>query len=153
MKHEIVQLTHEHLNHIVTVAREADRIEFAYQSELPMRQVLGDMLRISHRARCGLIDGEPIVCFGVCKPVVLSTEGHPWAIASRRVEEPACRRLFLKHSRSALAEIVGGYTNIWNVIHEENSLAIRWLTWLGFTISDTRFEIGGGWFRRFEIKV
>jgi len=153
VRHEIVELTASHLNHIVTVAREADRVEFSYQDPRPMREVLEEMLRKSHRARCGLIDGEPVCCFGVIRPVVLTTEGHPWAVASRLVEEKGYRRVFLQQSRRGLAEVVKGYTSICNIIHEENSLAIRWLKWLGFTVSDARFDVGGGWFRHFEMKV
>lgn len=150
---EIVPLTHDLAREVVSQARQADVDEFRFASEETMLATVLGMMRASHRASCGLIDGKAVCIFGVIPATILSVEAFPWAVATADVEDPRYRRAFLRGSKENFNSLIKGYSHLWGVVHERNQLARRWLKWLGFKILPDRFEINGGGFHRFEMRL
>ena len=151
---EIVPATYDLAAEVVSRARDADRLEFSFAEHppKPMGAIVTGMLKVSHRAKVGLIDGVPICVAGVIARTALSTEAHPWMVAAAEVEKPEFRRRFLEHSRDALDDLTKGYSHLWGVVHKQNKMAIRWLRWMGFQISKETFLVNEGVFHRFDMR-
>lgn len=69
---------------------------------------------------------------GVYKASLLGREGYIWLLGHSDLERYAVR--FLKESRRVLAALLADYTLLENYVDAENTLTLRWLEWLGFTI-------------------
>lgn len=106
----------------------------------------------SRRARAGYADGELVAIYGVITRTPLTLIGHPWLAATTRVEEPRFRRPFLEHGRQELDWMREGFNSLWNIVMEENTLAIRWLKWMGFEFGD-RLMLDGVPFLHFSMEA
>lgn len=69
---------------------------------------------------------EPIAMFGVGN---LNSYNYIWLLASEEFSNH--KRDILKYSKYLLKEITKPYDFVFNVVHEENKTAIRWLKWMG----------------------
>jgi len=72
--------------------------------------------------------------FGV-SPDWLPGYGVPWLLAAPEMEE-RFSRTFLRYCRVFLRRMLESYTVLANRVDARNEAAIRWLTWLGFTLRD-----------------
>lgn len=68
---------------------------------------------------------EPIAMFGVG---TLNSYNYIWLLASKKFSNH--KRDILKYSKYLLKEITKPYDFVFNVVHEENKTAIRWLKWM-----------------------
>lgn len=74
-----------------------------------------------------------IACvIGVYRPSLLGLDGTIWLLGHDDLEKYAVR--FLKESRRVLRHLTASYSRLENYVDVENTLTIRWLEWLGFTI-------------------
>jgi hypothetical protein len=75
-------------------------------------------------------DNKPIAIFGVAP---LDTNlGSVWLLGSGRIKD--IQREFLRHSRFWIEELHSKYDVLTNYIYAENTVHLKWLKWLGFTI-------------------
>lgn len=74
-------------------------------------------------------DGEPVAIFGVIPVSILSNAAIAWLLGTDLLVKHW--RAFARVSISVLAEVHGRYPVLVNATHTENTLAIRWLRWLG----------------------
>jgi hypothetical protein len=88
--------------------------------------------------------GEVILMWGV-GPVggLLGFTGSPWMLASGILERPDVSREFVRQSRPYARELERGFLRLVNRVHTENTLAIRWLKWLGFSFMEQPEVLGG----------
>ena len=76
---------------------------------------------------------QGIACIvGVYKDSLLGSGGIIWLLGHQDLEKYTVR--FLKESRRVLASFLEGYSLLENYVDVENTLTLRWLEWLGFTI-------------------
>lgn len=74
-----------------------------------------------------------VIVFGVT-PDWLPGHGVPWLLSAPEMTEARFSRTFLRHCRVFLRRMLDAYTVLSNRVDARNAVAIRWLTWLGFTI-------------------
>ena len=145
---KVWRATPELVKHVVDRARDADRIEFHHAAQRPIADVVDEMLG-ECQGYVAAVDDEPVAVYGVISRRLLSQSAQPWLIASREVERPNVRRMFLRHGRDELARISANYSYLWGAVHDENAVAIRWLKFMGFRMVD-RIGVNGAGFFRFE---
>lgn len=111
------------------------------------------MFSIQHSrwAMTALVDGQPEVMFGVADLNILTGTGAPWLLGTDAVERHF--RQFLRQSLQWRERLSAEYEVLMNFVHDENEVSKRWLSWLGFTLSDP-FPMGksGEAFRLFEMR-
>lgn len=133
-KYEIVPATLEHAVELSRTMREADREEAWAAGHMRPYEALVGALRASMDARTGLADGKVLCMFGVARASFLSRTTLPWMLGS--ADLPKHARAFLRGSREYVAEIGEKHENLINFVDARNELAIKWLSWLGFTVAD-----------------
>lgn len=81
-----------------------------------------------------------IAIFGVRD--VGDSVGVPWMLSSKYFMDNHSKR-FLKECGEYLSKISKPFTYLYNYISVENKVCIRWLEWLGFTVSkDKEYFVG-----------
>lgn len=151
MAGEVYAATPELIGAVIANARQADRVEMALMDARPLLDVVRDMAD-QCKAYVAVVDGEPACVYGVIRRRVLSGVGMPWMVASRAVEKPNVRRVFLRHGEDELRRIAANYTSLWGAVHAENRVAVRWLRWMGFEMVED-CEISGAPFHKFVRSV
>jgi hypothetical protein len=147
---EVVPARAAHIRSVARRMRQADRDEvFAASGRSPAR-ALAFSLRKSTAAWTGMVDGRPEVMFGVGDINVLASVGAPWLLGTDAVERN--RVAFLRISVEWRAQLLRRYSTLRNVVDERNHVSIRWLRWLGFTLSEP-MEVNGFTFRLFEMRA
>lgn len=136
MREEIVPATMEHAVILAERMRQADKDEVLAQSGAHPAFALGASLAVSEVAWTGLVDGEIVAMWGVGRSDELDdTVGVPWLLGTDLVEKHA--RRFLIHSRPLLEQVQERFPVLENHVDARNTVAIRWLRWLGFDIFAT----------------
>lgn len=111
--------------------RAADVAEVAAASGSTPLEALENGVRHSDLPRVILDAQGPIAIFGA---VVFDDNGaSPWLLGSDRIQEH--RREFLERSRHYFARLRAPFLYLANYIDERNTLHVRWIKWLGFTIA------------------
>lgn len=129
-------------------ARAADVAEcWALGRVLPGQAMLSGVR--TGRAWAGFVDDEPVCLFGVRTTSLLGREGVPWMLGTDAVERYQVP--FLRQCRPIVAGWRSEYDSLVNWVDERNTVAQRWLRWLGFTLdAPAPFGVEGLPFRRFE---
>ena len=129
----IVPATMAHAYELAQTMRQADRDEVIAQSGLPYGIGLGMSLGNAEAAWTGLIEGEVACIFGVSAADEFDGKvGIPWMLGSELVVKH--QRLFLRHCRGCVDEMQALFPVLENHVDQRNTIAIRWLKWLGFDI-------------------
>lgn len=111
--------------------RQADRDEILELNGVTPREGLEISLAQPGHHWTGLIDGEPVVIFGVVPVTVSGGAAAIWLLGTAAVTQHS--RTFLRFSRKAVTELLGRYDVLLNIVHADNRVAVRWLKWLGAT--------------------
>ena len=133
---EVVNATLEHGYYIADRLRDMDKQEVLAVSPYSLRDSLAESITQSESAFTGLLNGEPIGCYGVVRLSLLCKHGRPWLLASDRIYE--CRISVLKESRKFLKYLDEKYSYVSNYVGADNRTSIAWLKWLGFTVHDAK---------------
>lgn len=129
--------------------RQADRDEVYAASGRSPSDALIFSLRKSSHAWTAVIDGVPEVMFGVGDINILAGIGAPWLLGTDAVERHYVA--FLRRSVGFRDQLLRRYPTMRNFVDVRNRASIRWLRWLGFTLSDP-VEYRGHEFRQFELR-
>lgn len=149
---EVVPAAHEHIALLSPVVRAADVAELQAAAHVTPEECMALGLRISTRAWTGFVDGQPCCMWGVSPVSVVGGIGAPWMVTTTHLERH--EMAFLRRCRRYLVEMVRQYRHLVNYVDARNEAAIRWLTWLGFTMHDPApYGPDGVAFRRFEMKA
>ena len=151
-RYRIEPATLEHAEELAIRMRTPDREEiWAAAHEYPHPAVVNS-LAVSRDASTGFADDRLVCMFGVGSPMICSTVGVPWLLATDELER--CARPFLRKSRKAVREMMNGYQVLRNHVDARNTAAIRWLGWVGFDIFPAEpFGVEGLPFHPFEMKA
>lgn len=87
---------------------------------------------------------ESLRCWSICDddhPIAVVGDvmqgigyGLPWMVTTDDV--PFHARGFLRASRAVLVDMLERHSTLANMVDDRNKAAIRWLSWLGFTIGE-----------------
>ena len=150
MRTEIVLAEAGHIAPIVEDVRAEDRRELWLQGRATPESALVGGLRRSSLAMTGLVDGRPVCMFGVAPFSILLGQGVPWMVGANGLRSWTAQRALLELSRPAVDAMHRAYPMLANAVHADNRSAIRWLSWLGFTLLDPApIGFDGSWFRPF----
>ncbi len=121
--------------HAVAMAphlRLADAAEVYATSGRTAEAALLAALRRSTQAWTCLVDGEPGCMWGVGPLSLVAGRGCPWLLGTVAIEQHPMT--FLRQSRAYLRQMLHTYSRLENHVDARNTVSIRWLRWLGFTI-------------------
>lgn len=138
---ELVPAEDWHASVIAAMARDADRAElWAAGRHAPLDAMRAGM-KVS-RSSTAMLGSEPVAMFGVTPVSLLLGRGIPWMVGSRRLDEMALKRALLREAVSVVRGWQARYDFLLNFVDDRNTSAIRWLRWLGFTVSSETQPIG-----------
>lgn len=147
---EIVPARPSHVRRIAAVMRQADRDEVEAATGKDVLPVLAASFRRSSICMVALVDGKPEVMFGAGDLSILTGLGAPWLLGSDAIERH--RREFLRMSVYWRSQLLERYSTLRNMVDCRNTVAIRWLRWLGFGFSEP-FKHRGHDFMMFELRA
>lgn len=139
---EIVETTPAHARRLVL--RDGDAAEIAAFGLTP-EQALRRSLERAVWAETYLIDGEPAAIVGLGLSSFVGGHGVPWLLTG-----PACERhkkRFLIESQRQVRRMLDQVSPLINYVAADYVRALRWLSWLGFTL-DAPAPLNGFPFRR-----
>jgi len=112
--------------------RQADVMEVWATNRSRPLEALAKSTRLSEKARTGLIDGEIVCMFGVYRQNLMGARGTIWLLGTDLLQKHG--RRFLRRNRDETDRLSNGFSLLENYCDARNTVAIRWLKWLGFTI-------------------
>lgn len=121
-----------HVMDFAPTVRDADRQEIEVAAGISPEQALRLSLLRSTEAWSGTVDGQVACMFGVGPISLLGGIGCPWLIAGELVQRHAVA--FLRRNKAMVAGWSQMFPELRNAVDVRNTVAIRWLRWLGFTI-------------------
>lgn len=125
---------------VATNMRAEDRVEVLATSNRSPLEALVRSVNISETSVTVLHGETPLAILGVYVPNLLGDTAAPWLLASDFALEH--RREFLRLSRPYVRSILQRYSYLYNYVHVDNSLSIRWLKWIGFQIAEEPIQYG-----------
>lgn len=132
MRYEVVPATAAHASELARRMRCADRVEVWASHRTTPRQAVAQSMRMSRDTYAGLADGRVVCLFGVARATALSNDGMPWMLATPLLRKHAFA--FLRRNRQVVNKWRAEYATLANYVDARNTLTLRWLAWLGFTI-------------------
>lgn len=131
---EVRPLLASDIPHMLDIIRPADLAEIEEGCGIGIRQALDDGLRMSVEPLLILGNGQPLAAFGEVSLNPGAGIGVPWLISTIHVERHA--RGFLRACRPLLQRMSERHPYLANQIDARNTVAIRWLQWLGFLVGE-----------------
>ena len=130
---EVVMATPAIIDAVVADVRQADVDELWAVAQVTPRSAIA--YGAEHSTAFALLaDGVPVCVFGIVPYSVLSGAGIPWMVGTPGIDRHAVG--FIRRCRMDLARFFGEWDKLFNVVDARNTKAIRWLKWLGFSVSD-----------------
>lgn len=150
-KADVLPLTLDDIDAIEPLVRQADRDEITEALGIPMREALTDGIQQSLKASMIVVDGHVVAVFGDAAFSLLGGLGVPWLISTVHVER--FPRAFLAVCKPEVAEMLTRHAELINYVDVRNTVAIRWLRWLGFQFDDPEpYGPKGMLFQRFWMR-
>lgn len=119
---------------IAAIVRPADIAELTEALGIPIEQALYEAVTGSLRAQKIVAGGQVVAVFGDAVHSILGGIGVPWLISTIHVERHA--KSFLKVCKPEVMDMLTRHQTLINYVDVRNSVAIRWLQWLGFKFGD-----------------
>ena len=140
-----------HIGAVAIHMRQSDRDEVAASSGKSPFEALEYSLGRSTMAHTVLFDDVPAGIFGCGDLNLMARKGSPWFLGTDAVDANAAS--FARASVFWRDQLLQRYDVLANLVDDRNAVSIRWLRWLGFTISEP-FPVkrGGLPFRLFELR-
>lgn len=130
---ECIKCTPEHIEQLKPRLREADRIELTLATGKSPEEALDDAIHLSTESYVWVERGVVLCVFGVVQHPEDTGVGIPWLMASD--EAVTVGKRLVRHCGKKIEELSVGYRLLFNMVYQENRVAIRWLQWCGFTFS------------------
>ena len=133
MIYTIVPAEVQHIEAMLPHVRQADVDELWASTMSTPEEALRLGLKMSSECWAGLVDGEPFCVFGVVPGSILGGIGLPWLVGTEGIQKH--RRFFLRGSKSFGQHWLETFDSLVNLVDARNTVAIRWLKWMGFQFS------------------
>lgn len=129
---KLIPLTKEHLPHLIENLREWDKKELQSFRDITVEEGLTEL--IGEGQVWVSPKGNPCVVCGLVQHERVAGVGVPYLLATEEFYEYT--RKFSKESKLWVQDALQKYPTLFNCVAAENTKAIRWLKWLGFTLED-----------------
>lgn len=123
--------TKDDVYYIAEHMRQADITELRLSHSFEPSEVVRNSYSHSLWTKCALVDGRPAVLYGV-SPALEPDCGVPWMLATDDILK--IKKEFLDGSKSEVDAMRKTYRVLFNQVHKDNHIAIKWLRWLGFCV-------------------
>ena len=141
--------TDEAIRFIAANMRQADAVEVRASSSHEPLAALLHSVELSNYSSVVWINGVPVAIFGLVIRDILTGSGVPWLLSAEQVLNH--KREILVHSKAGVSQMLTICPRLFNYVHAENKISIRWLKWLGFSIGEPeRYGMNGEIFHRFH---
>lgn len=148
---EVIKADKAHLRFLADNMREADINELMASSGLTPYIALCRSLELSSHACTVTVDGSPALIFGVCPVSILGGVGTPWLLGTPDILK--IKKRFIKECHSYVSDMNRLYPHLINRVDVRNTVSIKWLIWLGFTLKPALpIGINGELFYPFEMR-
>jgi hypothetical protein len=143
--------TEEDVEYLIEHIRPEDAAEIDALDGSTIRDSLNETPDLYNCSQVWEVDGKPVAIFGVTPQPGPYPTGVVWLLATSDFHKHT--REFAGNCREIMKNMIKGYGYLFNYIHAENRVSIRWLKSLGFTILDG-IPLGhkGAIFHKFEMK-
>lgn len=95
-------------------------------------------------------DDTPLTLLGLRVENIITDIGVPWLLSADQALNH--RKEFLRQSPPVIDEMLQICSRLENWVHDKNTVSIRWLRWLGFTIDPAKpVGVDGEMFHRFHM--
>lgn len=128
-------------SHVAAMAphvRQADVNELLATGYWNAEEALHDSVAHSTQAWAGFVDGEIVCMFGVCPRNLVMGEGSPWLLSTDKIVQH--QKIFLRRCKFFVDQMGRDYNQLINYVDARNTVAIRWLRWLGFDIEPAKLH-------------
>lgn len=121
--------TKEDVYSLQTRLRDADVEELAAQGQDPTSALMQGLWRSKPECMTAVIDDLPVGMYGVC-PGLCDRFGAVWLLGSEEMVQHS--HWFLRTAKGELERLSRGYDLLYNQVHDQNEVHIKWLRWMGF---------------------
>ena len=121
---DFVPLRPEHAA-IAPHLRLQDIHEIHASCDCPVHAAVAYSISHSEKGYAAYLNGKLCAVFGV-------HNGTIWLVGTEEIARHPIA--FFRHSRKIFNKLKEGYSLLDNFVHVSNTLSLRWLRWLGFTI-------------------
>ncbi len=128
---EVLPITVDEVPAIASIVRQADIDEITEALGVPIERALYEAVQGSLNVKKIVVDGKVVAVFGDAVYSLLGSVGVPWLISTVHVEHHA--RAFLKVCKPEVQAMLTRHQHLLNYVDVRNTVAIRWLKWLGFS--------------------
>lgn len=148
---ELHRPTAEHLDHLAQHLRAQDIAEIHAGGRHDVRAALEQSVAVSRWAWVVTVDGEVACVFGLAeRGSLIAPIGVPWMLGTELVSRH--RRVLQRTAPRYIEAMLQEYPRLYNAVHAENTVAVRWLKRLGFTLHPaTAAPATGAPFHLFEM--
>ena len=142
--------TKEDVDYLIKNIRDEDQIEIVAAGGVSIEEVIGSMGHLIDQSYVWEVNGEVICLFGITPDETNEDVGIAWLLSTKGFNRYAFE--FAGRCKDVFNPLAREFKYIYNYIHEENKLSIKWLKWLGFDILPAE-PIGnkGANFHKFEM--
>lgn len=146
----IIPMEGAHALQLAANMRSADVAEVWASTHLSPAEALSRAMRYTKRPMVGVADDTVLCGFGVGSRSPFSVVGVPWMLSAHAIEDHAVA--FLRGSIGVVESWRRAFPVLENYVDARNTLAIRWLRWLGFVLDAPKpYGPDGKLFHRFAI--
>ena len=132
MEVKFLEPTYELIKAIAADMRQADADEVWASNHHTPIEALMDGWKISDRSVIVMVNDEPCVMIGLVIRDILSGAGIPWLLGTENALK--YKRHFLTQVPAVINEMLTVCPRLFNYVHVENTISIKWLKRIGFTL-------------------
>lgn len=129
---EFVKPTRELIEVIAADMRQADIDEIWASNHHTPIESLTQGLEVSDHSVIVMVDGVPCVMLGLVIRDILSGTGVPWLLGTCNALK--YKKHFIKQVPAVIDEMLNICPSLFNYVHVENKVSIKWLKRIGFTL-------------------
>lgn len=134
MEVKFIKPTQELIEAIAADMRQADADEvWASNHHTPIESLMRSW-KVSNRSVIVTVNDEPCVMLGLVIHDILSGTGSPWLLGTENALK--YKRHFLTEVPAVIDEMLAICPSLFNYVHTENKVSMKWLEWIGFTIDE-----------------
>lgn len=150
MQVDFIKPNSKDIQYIAQNMRDQDVTEVYASGGYTPIDALNQSLECSTLSSIALINDEPCAALGLVIPSLLGGIGIPWLLGTEKVVQN--KKVFMKETKSGILDMLTLCDKLVNYVHKENTVSVRWLKYMGFTLYEPEpFGIYGELFHKFEL--